>query len=115
VRIRTPRTAELPVLQDIERAAGRQFRDVGRPEIARGEPLPLDELARYQRAGRAWIAALGDGGLVAGWAAARCAPALTLTTFANVPCDGRYGPPVPGDRSFSTRWNNRWSRQAPSM
>lgn len=53
--------------------------------IAGDERLPLDELARYQPAGRAWIAALGDDGLVAGWAAARRAPALTLTTFANVP------------------------------
>jgi GNAT superfamily N-acetyltransferase len=48
---------ELPVLQDIERAAGRCFRDIGMPEIAEDEPLALGELARYQQVGRAWIAA----------------------------------------------------------
>ncbi|WP_405945171.1 GNAT family N-acetyltransferase [Streptomyces sp. NBC_00932] len=54
--IRTAHAAELPVLQDIERAAGRCFRDIGMPEIADDEPLSLDELASYQRAQLAWIA-----------------------------------------------------------
>ncbi|MFE3329225.1 GNAT family N-acetyltransferase [Streptomyces sp. NPDC059176] len=46
---------DLPVLQDIERAAGQCFRDIGMPEIAEDEPLPLDELARYHDAGLAWL------------------------------------------------------------
>ncbi|WP_405748441.1 GNAT family N-acetyltransferase [Streptomyces sp. NBC_00144] len=54
--IRTAHAAELPVLQDIERAAGRCFRDIGMPEIADDEPLSLDELASYQRAQLAWVA-----------------------------------------------------------
>jgi GNAT superfamily N-acetyltransferase len=50
---------ELAALQDIERGAGRCFADVGMPEIADDEPPALEELARYQRAGRAWVAVDG--------------------------------------------------------
>jgi len=46
---------ELPLLQDIERAAGTSFRDIGMPEIADDPPLPVAALARYQRAGPAWV------------------------------------------------------------
>ncbi|MEU5052805.1 GNAT family N-acetyltransferase [Streptomyces sp. NPDC021096] len=56
MRIRAVRTDELTLLQDIERAAGRCFHDIGMPEIAEDEPLPADELARYQRTGLAWVA-----------------------------------------------------------
>ena len=56
MRIRAVQAEELPLLQDIELAAGRCFRDIGMPEIAGDEPLPLDELARYQQAGSAWVA-----------------------------------------------------------
>ncbi|MEV7794607.1 GNAT family N-acetyltransferase [Streptomyces sp. NPDC087512] len=58
--IRSLRMNELPVVQDIERAAGQRFHDVGMPEIADDEPLPLDELARYQRSGSAWVAVGAD-------------------------------------------------------
>ena len=61
MRIRAVEVEDLPALQDIERAAGRWFRDIGMPEIADDEPLTLDELAAYQRAGRAW-AAVGETG-----------------------------------------------------
>jgi len=61
MRIRAVEVEDLPALQDIERAAGRWFRDIGMPEIADDEPLTLDELAVYQRAGRAW-AAVGETG-----------------------------------------------------
>jgi GNAT superfamily N-acetyltransferase len=57
MHIRAVRLDELPVLQDIERAAGQSFRDIDMPEIAEDEPLPLDELARYHHADLAWIAA----------------------------------------------------------
>ncbi|MFD0356255.1 GNAT family N-acetyltransferase [Streptomyces sp. NPDC127110] len=57
MRIRAVRLDELPLLQDVERAAGQCFRDIGMPEIADDEPLPLGELARYHRAGLAWVAA----------------------------------------------------------
>ena len=56
MRIRAARPTELSALRDIERAAGEVFRDVGMPEIAEDEPLPIDVLAGYQRAGHAWVA-----------------------------------------------------------
>jgi GNAT superfamily N-acetyltransferase len=46
---------ELPLLQDIERAAGKSFNGIGMSAIADDEPLPLDVLSGYQRAGRAWV------------------------------------------------------------
>jgi len=57
MNMRTARQSDLPVLQDIERAAGSWFREIGMPEIADDEPLPLDELTRYQQGDRAWVAA----------------------------------------------------------
>ncbi|MEU0068344.1 GNAT family N-acetyltransferase [Streptomyces sp. NPDC006332] len=59
MRIRAARLDELPALQDIERAAGQCFRDIGMPEIAEDEPLPLGELAAYHHAGLAWVVADG--------------------------------------------------------
>jgi GNAT superfamily N-acetyltransferase len=126
VHIRAVRQTELAVLRDIERAAGECFRDVGMPEIAEDEPLPLDVLARYQQAGRAWVATdptdvpvgyliadVVDGNLhveqvsvhprcarrgmgrrlldhLADQATATGVPALTLTTFADVPWNAPY-------------------------
>ncbi|BCL23869.1 GNAT family N-acetyltransferase [Streptomyces tuirus] len=57
MRIRLATRAELPALQDIERAAGAPFRELGMPEIADHEPPALDALERYRRAGRCWVAA----------------------------------------------------------
>ncbi|MFG2990225.1 GNAT family N-acetyltransferase [Streptomyces sp. NPDC048257] len=124
--IRTARLDELPLLQDIERAAGRCFRDIGMPEIADDEPLTLDELAPYQRAGLAWVSVDGtdtpgayliaehvEGNLhveqvsvhpdrarrglgrdllehLAEFARREGAPALTLTTFTEVPWNAPY-------------------------
>ena len=66
MRIRAVEVEDLPALQDIERAAGRWFRDIGMPEIADDEPLTLGELAAYRRAGRAW-AAVGETGHLAAY------------------------------------------------
>ncbi|MGO4757263.1 GNAT family N-acetyltransferase [Streptomyces sp. 2MCAF27] len=65
MRIRLSTIEELPALQDIERAAGLCFRDIGMDEVADDEPLSLEELGRYQRAGRAWVAANGEDRAVA--------------------------------------------------
>jgi GNAT superfamily N-acetyltransferase len=53
--IRSARIEDLPLLQDLERAAGECFRMIGMAEIADDEPLPLEELARFQAAGWAWV------------------------------------------------------------
>lgn len=124
--VRLARPDELTVLQDIERAAGRCFRDIGMPEIADDEPLTLDELAPYRRAGLAWVSVdgadipaayliaehvegnlhveqvsvhpdharrgLGRGLLehLAEFAGRTGVPALTLTTFTEVPWNAPY-------------------------
>ena len=119
VLIRAARADDLTALQDIERAAGQPFREIGMPEIADDEPFPLETLAGYQRAGRAWVAAdatsLAVGYLIADevdghphieqvsvdprFARQRigrrlidhlAAPTLTLTTFAEVPWNAPY-------------------------
>ncbi|MFG3349860.1 GNAT family N-acetyltransferase [Streptomyces sp. NPDC048018] len=56
MRIRVATAAELPMLQDIERAAGEAFRPLGMEEIADDEPLSLEVLEGYRSAGRAWVA-----------------------------------------------------------
>ncbi|WMX44318.1 GNAT family N-acetyltransferase [Streptomyces roseicoloratus] len=56
MRIRVAVPTELLLLQDIERAAGEAFRPLGMAEIADDDPLPLDVLESYRRAGRAWVA-----------------------------------------------------------
>jgi GNAT superfamily N-acetyltransferase len=126
VVIRAVRFGELPLLREIERAAGECFRDIGMPEIADDEPPAPQELARHLRAGLVWVAvdehdapvgcrvaAPVDGDLhveqvsvhpdsarrgigralidhLADRAAARGVPALTLTTFTEVPWNAPY-------------------------
>ncbi|MGW1652177.1 GNAT family N-acetyltransferase [Streptomyces atratus] len=60
MRIRTARRSDLPLLQDIERAAGEPFRALGMSAIADDDPPPLGLLDDYRRAGRAWVAADPD-------------------------------------------------------
>ncbi|MEU9184164.1 GNAT family N-acetyltransferase [Streptomyces sp. NPDC048484] len=54
--VRAATSADLPVLQDIERAAGEPFRIFGMPEIADDEPPALGLLERFRKAGHAWVA-----------------------------------------------------------
>ncbi|MFJ8977209.1 GNAT family N-acetyltransferase [Streptomyces sp. NPDC102282] len=126
MRIRPVNADDLPRLQDIERATGQCFRDIGMAEIAEDEPLSVDELARYRKSGPAWaavdaadlpvaylIAEPVDGNLhveqvsvhpdharrgtgqallnrLADHAAFDGVPALTLTTFTEVPWNAPY-------------------------
>ncbi|MFE7798881.1 GNAT family N-acetyltransferase [Nocardia sp. NPDC057440] len=46
---------DLPVLQDIERAAGKPFADIGMTAVADDDPPPLDTLREFVHAGRAWV------------------------------------------------------------
>jgi len=126
MHIRAVLPSELPILQDIERAAGECFRDIGMAQIAEDEPFPLDVLDSYRLAGRAWVAT-EPGNIVAGYliadeidgnlhveqvsvhprfarrglgralidhlaavATEAGVPALTLTTFAEVPWNAPY-------------------------
>ncbi|MBE8476800.1 GNAT family N-acetyltransferase [Streptomyces justiciae] len=61
MRIRPVTPAELPALQDIERAAGAPFRALGMAAIAEDEPFGVDVLEGYRRQGRAWVAVGGEG------------------------------------------------------
>lgn len=126
MRIRAAIEADLAVLAQVERAAGRMFRDIGMPEIADDEPPSPQVLAGYLAAGRAWVAVDDadrpvayliaepvDGNLhieqvsvhpdaagrgvgrrliehLARHAKAGDVPALTLTTFADVPWNAPY-------------------------
>jgi GNAT superfamily N-acetyltransferase len=45
-----------PALQRIEIEAGRPFADIGMPDIAGDQPLPVEVLAGYAHAGRGWVA-----------------------------------------------------------
>jgi GNAT superfamily N-acetyltransferase len=65
VNVRLARPADLPALQEIERAAGQLFAEVGMPEIAADDPLPVDDLDRFRRAGLAWVAVDGRDAPVA--------------------------------------------------
>jgi GNAT superfamily N-acetyltransferase len=56
VTIRPTRVDEVAALREIERRAGRQFHEVGRPDVAAAEPTSVDELAHSAAAGRSWVA-----------------------------------------------------------
>lgn len=53
--IRTARPDDLPVLRDVERAAGQLFGDIGMDAIAADEPPTVADLAVFQSDGRAWV------------------------------------------------------------
>lgn len=61
MNISLPDAAELPLLRDIERAAGEPFRALGMAAIADDEPPSLAELTHY-RGARRLLAAYGEGG-----------------------------------------------------
>lgn len=60
VVIRLARAADLLILQDIERAAGKVFADIGMAAVAEDEPPSLKVLSQYQQDGRAWVWPTGD-------------------------------------------------------
>jgi ribosomal protein S18 acetylase RimI-like enzyme len=65
MRIRPVEEAELPLLQEIERAAGEPFRALGMAAIADDEPPTLTELDRHRRDGHAWVAVDETGRIAA--------------------------------------------------
>jgi GNAT superfamily N-acetyltransferase len=57
VTIRAAGPADLPLLVEIERRAGRVYAEHGLPEIAADDPGTAEELEPYRAAGAAWVAA----------------------------------------------------------
>jgi GNAT superfamily N-acetyltransferase len=126
MRIRPMAMPDVPVLQEIERAAGETFRPLGMDVVADDDPFSADELLAHHRTGLAWVVDDGAGTPVAYLVAEeidgalhveqvsvhpgagrqglgrrlidhaeeagrrRGRPALTLTTFAEVPWNGPY-------------------------
>jgi GNAT superfamily N-acetyltransferase len=124
--VRPAREDDLPLLRDIERAAGRAFAALGMDLVAEDEPPSLEILREYAEAGRAWVLAGDDDRPVAylladevdgcahleqvsvhpdaaghghgrelvrhlvAWAGGRGLPAVTLTTYTDVPWNGPY-------------------------
>lgn len=124
--IRRARMDELPLLRDIEQAAGASFFDLGMAAVAEEDPLSVAELAAFHEDGRVWVTTdqtdrpvgyllvdvvdgnahieqvsvhpdharqgLGRALLDATdrWASQHGLPALTLTTYAEVPWNGPY-------------------------
>ncbi|MGK8525333.1 GNAT family N-acetyltransferase [Nocardia asteroides] len=123
--IRPATTHDLPALQDIERAAGKPFAEIGMTAVADDDPPTVAALREFQQAGRAWVwtdddspigylvVSVVDGNAhieqvsvhpryagrrigkrlldrAARWAADAGLPALTLTTFTEVPWNGPY-------------------------
>ena len=126
VVVRPPTADELPVLQDIEVAAGRLFAERGMALVAEHDPFTIEELRGFVERRMAWVAAPPVGAPVAylvaevidgaghveqltvhpghagkrlgvrlmdhfgGWCEGRGLPAVTLTTFAEVPWNRPY-------------------------
>ncbi len=55
-RIRPALSRDLPLLREIESAAGERFREHGLDDVADDEPPPVEVLATYAGDGRAWVA-----------------------------------------------------------
>lgn len=53
--LRLATAADLPLLQDIERAAGAPFAELGMTAVADDEPPGIEELRHYCDAGQAWV------------------------------------------------------------
>lgn len=124
--IRPATEHDLAALQNIERAAGRWFADIGMAFVADDDPPSIETLTEFVNDGRAWVypdtddrpmayllAEVVDGNAhleqvsvhpdharrrlgralldhMIDWARARQLPAVTLTTYTEVPWNGPY-------------------------
>jgi GNAT superfamily N-acetyltransferase len=124
--VRPVRESELPLLREIERAAGSLFAARGMDLVAEDDPPTIATLAEYLREDRAWVrtdqddhpvafllAEVVDGCAhleqvsvhpqwarrrlgqeliehLATWAVEHRLPAMTLTTYVDVPWNGPY-------------------------
>ena len=69
--IRAARPADLARLQDIERAAGLAFAEIGMAAVSDDDPPSTAELATYQAAGRCWVAEPVSGSAPVGYLIAK--------------------------------------------
>src|SRR5262245_15911295 len=89
--VRLARVNELPLLQEIERAAGELFVQIGLDRVANDETLPIDFLREQQRLGLVWVVADKNDRPV-GFAATRDLDgALHIEEIAVCPAHGRRG------------------------
>ncbi|WP_371478056.1 GNAT family N-acetyltransferase [Kitasatospora sp. NBC_00315] len=91
MRIRSATRDELPLLREIEWAAGECFRAVGMPEIADDEPLSVTELARYLDTGTALVVVDADDRPVAYLIAVPVDGALHVEQVSVHPAHARRG------------------------
>ncbi|GGE66880.1 GCN5 family N-acetyltransferase [Nesterenkonia cremea] len=91
IRIRGAEQDEFLRIQEIERAAGEAFRDIGMPEIADDAPPSLEELAGYASAGLAWVAVDAQGTPVASLLAEPVEEALHIEQVSVHPDAARQG------------------------
>jgi GNAT superfamily N-acetyltransferase len=82
---------ELEALRAIEVAAGQLFADVGLASVAEDPPLPVEELAAYRRAGRAWVYAQPEAGPVGYLLAGRVDGNAHIDQVSVLPSFGRRG------------------------
>jgi len=89
--LRLARRDELPLLNEVERAAASLFRDVGLDFVAEVGPLSLDLLRSLQSKGRVWVGAAPDG-LPVGFAVVQIIDGLAhLEEISVHPAHGRQG------------------------
>jgi GNAT superfamily N-acetyltransferase len=55
IRMRASRPDDGPVLREIERSTGEQFRGIGMEAVADDEPMSVAELAAYAIGARSWV------------------------------------------------------------
>ncbi len=65
IELRAATEADSVRLQEIEVAAGEQFRTVGLSDVADHDPFTVEELSAYADGGRSWVAV--DGGHIVGY------------------------------------------------
>ncbi|GAA3958552.1 GNAT family N-acetyltransferase [Gordonia caeni] len=82
---------DLPVLQDIEVAAGRLFHEVSMPEIANDPPPSVERLAEHQRAGLAWVVTDDETGPAGYLVADEVDGNLHIEQLSVLPSHGRRG------------------------
>lgn len=89
--IRPGRRDELLWLQELEKAAGQRFADVGLPGVAASPPSELTALHAAHDEGLLWVAAMPAGRAIGFARALRLASSLHIAEVSVLPAHGRQG------------------------